>query len=171
MGNSPEAAKGNEKSDGRDVAAHAPATPRRQIVRPAFKAVFQFARFMITLPVVLIRGRRGNIDEVTVYSAHPSFFLWLLIVVGFVSAAIVRHVARLGRLLRLAVRVGAVVLSGHAAVRLQHAQAGPVGADLHAHLARVEVRRAAQARRRAELRCSIIWPACSRSSIPAPPRC
>src|SRR5712671_6734649 len=68
---------------------HPPKEPRRQIVRPAFKAVFQFARFMITLPVVLIRGRRGNLDEVTVYSAHPSFFLWLLILVGFVSASIV----------------------------------------------------------------------------------
>ncbi len=67
----------------------APAAPRRRVVRPAFKAVFQFARFMITLPVVLIRGRRGNIDEVTVYSAHPSFFLWMPIVVGFVSAAVV----------------------------------------------------------------------------------
>jgi hypothetical protein len=67
-----------------------PGAPRRQIVRPAFKAVFQFARFMITLPVTLIRGRRGTIDEVTVYSAHPSFFLWILILVGFVSAEIVR---------------------------------------------------------------------------------
>jgi hypothetical protein len=66
-----------------------PERPRRQIIRPAIKAVFQFARFMISLPLVLIRGRRGNIDEVTVYSAHPSFFLWLLIVVGFVSASIV----------------------------------------------------------------------------------
>jgi hypothetical protein len=66
-----------------------PAKPRRRIIRPAFQAVFQFARFMITMPVVLVRGRRGNIDEVTVYSAHPSFFLWLLILVGFVSAWIV----------------------------------------------------------------------------------
>jgi hypothetical protein len=74
-----------------DNPQHLPDAPRRQIVRPAFKAVFQFARFMFTLPVVLIRGRRGNIDEVTVYSAHPSFFLWLLILVGFVSAAVVHR--------------------------------------------------------------------------------
>lgn len=74
-----------------DSPQHPPDAPRRRIIRPAFKAVFQFARFMITLPVVLIRGRRGNIDEVTVYSAHPSFFLWLLILVGFVSAAIVER--------------------------------------------------------------------------------
>ncbi len=74
-----------------DDPKHLTDAPRRQIVRPAFKAVFQFARFMVTLPVVLIRGRRGNIDEVTVYSAHPSFFLWLLILVGFVSAAVVNR--------------------------------------------------------------------------------
>jgi hypothetical protein len=74
-----------------DNPQHMTDAPRRQIVRPAFRAVFQFARFMFTLPVVLIRGRRGNIDEVTVYSAHPSFFLWLLILVGFVSAAIVHR--------------------------------------------------------------------------------
>jgi hypothetical protein len=65
------------------------AKPRRQLVRPAIRAVYQFAKFMITLPVVLVRGRRGNLDEVTVYAAHPSFFLWLLIAVGFISAAIV----------------------------------------------------------------------------------
>jgi hypothetical protein len=64
---------------------------RRQIVRPALRAVYQFARFIITLPLVVIRGRRGNLDEVTVYSAHPSFFLWLLIVVGFVSASVVKR--------------------------------------------------------------------------------
>jgi hypothetical protein len=87
MSKSPDEATGGE--GGRATAEHAPAAPRRKIIRPAFTAVFQFARFMVTLPVVLIRGRRGNIDEVTVYSAHPSFFLWLLIVVGFVSAAIV----------------------------------------------------------------------------------
>ncbi len=68
-----------------------PPKQRRQFVRPAFKAVFQFARYMVTLPVMLVRGRRRNMDEVTVYSAHPSFFLWVLIIVGFVSAALVRH--------------------------------------------------------------------------------
>ena len=74
---------------GHQAADHGDARPRRQLIRPAFKAVFQFARFMITLPVVLVRGRRGSIDEVTVYSAHPSFFLWLPITVGFVSAELV----------------------------------------------------------------------------------
>jgi hypothetical protein len=74
-----------------EVATLAPAKPRRQVIRPAFKAIFQFSRYMITLPLTLIRARRANMDEVTVYSAHPSFFLWLLIVVGFVSASIVGH--------------------------------------------------------------------------------
>jgi hypothetical protein len=72
-----------------DMVEQKPKEPRRKIIRPAIKAVFQFARFMVSLPLLLIRGRRGNIDEVTVYSAHPSFFLWLLILVGFVSASIV----------------------------------------------------------------------------------
>jgi len=68
-----------------------PLPRRRQLIRPAVKSVFQFARFVFTMPVMLIRGRRGAIDEVTVYSAHPSFFLWILIAVGFVSAAIVQR--------------------------------------------------------------------------------
>jgi hypothetical protein len=65
--------------------------PRRHRVRQALRAIWQFAQFMFTLPLVLVRGRRTNVEEVTVYSAHPSFFLWVLIVVGFVSAAIVRR--------------------------------------------------------------------------------
>jgi hypothetical protein len=68
----------------------APAKPRRRVVRPAIKAVYQFVRYMITLPIVVVRGRRSNIDELTVYSAHPSFFLWLPILVGFISAEVVR---------------------------------------------------------------------------------
>jgi hypothetical protein len=89
MGKSLEEAAGREGSRGRDSDEIAPDAPRRLALRPKFKALFQFARFMITLPVVLVRGRRGNLDEVTVYSAHPSFFLWLLILVGFVAASIV----------------------------------------------------------------------------------
>ena len=89
MGKSLEEAAGREGSRGRDIDEIPPDAPRRLDLRPKFKAIYQFARFMITLPVVLVRGRRANIDEVTVYSAHPSFFLWLLILVGFVSAQIV----------------------------------------------------------------------------------
>src|ERR1051325_4100154 len=85
-----EAARG-AASGPRDVAQPAPAAPRRGFIGPAFKALVQFARFIITLPLLVVRRRRGNIDEVTVYSAHASFFLWLPILVGFVSAAIVNR--------------------------------------------------------------------------------
>jgi hypothetical protein len=89
MADSPQTTTGDDRRRAGEVADQPPKKPRRQLIRPAFKAVFQFAKYMITLPVVLVRGRRGNIDEVTVYSAHPSFFLWLLIAVGFISSAIV----------------------------------------------------------------------------------
>ncbi|MBX9790479.1 MAG: hypothetical protein K2Y37_16285 [Pirellulales bacterium] len=64
---------------------------RRRIIRPAIQAVWQFAGFMVTLPLALLRGRKGDSNEVTVYTAHPSFFLWPLIVMGFVCAEIVEH--------------------------------------------------------------------------------
>ena len=79
----------SEDNSRRGVFGEEPGAPRKRVVGPAFKAVFQFARFMITLPITLVRGRRGKMDEVTVYSAHPSFFLWLLIAVGFTASAIV----------------------------------------------------------------------------------
>jgi hypothetical protein len=63
--------------------------PRRQLIRPACRAVYQFGKFVVMLPITIVRGRRSTLDEVTVYSAHPSFFLWLLIAVGFTSAALV----------------------------------------------------------------------------------
>jgi len=89
MSEPPKPSSPGETGAAHAVAEHAPAAPRRRIIRPAFKSLFQFARFMFTLPVLLFRGRRGNIDEVTVYSAHASFLLWLPILVGFVSASIV----------------------------------------------------------------------------------
>jgi hypothetical protein len=68
-----------------------PAPTRRALVRPAFGAVWQFAKYMVALPVALVRGRTGRRDEVIVYAAHPSFFLGLLFAVGFASAAIVAN--------------------------------------------------------------------------------
>ena len=64
---------------------------RRAMVRPALRALWQFARYMITLPLALVRGRTARRDEVVVYTAHPSFFLWLLIVVGFTSSTLVKQ--------------------------------------------------------------------------------
>ena len=61
-------------------------------MRPAAKADLAVRqRFIDLAAVVVVRGDARPSDEVTVYSAHPSFFLWLLIVVGFVSASIVRR--------------------------------------------------------------------------------
>lgn len=36
-------------------------------------------------------GRRFKLEEVVVYSVHRSFFLWALILVGFVGGAMVKH--------------------------------------------------------------------------------
>lgn len=72
-----------------------PETPRRKLIGPAIGAVFQFLRYMVALPLTLLRGRRGTVDEVTVYAAHPSFFLWLLIAVGFASSAMVANYPQL----------------------------------------------------------------------------
>src|SRR5688500_341457 len=35
-------------------------------------------------------GRRGRVDEMVIYSLHQGFFLWPLIVAGFVGGAVVR---------------------------------------------------------------------------------
>jgi hypothetical protein len=69
--------------------------PRRGRFVPALVAIGQFVRGTVTLPLWIFRRRRRPIDTITVYSAHPSFFLWLLIATGFISAAIVRHDANL----------------------------------------------------------------------------
>jgi hypothetical protein len=122
---------------GKPIAAPAPAAPRRQYIRSALKGVGQLLRYLITLPLLLIRGKRGMMEEVTVYSAHPSFFLWLLIAVGFIAAAV--QVARVVELFRLAVYLGPALFSRHAAVRLQYAQACLVGADLYGHLAGFQI--------------------------------
>ncbi len=72
-----------------------PDPPRPGGVVPALVAIGQFVRGTVTLPVWIFRRRRRPIDQVTVYSAHPSFFLWLLIATGFLTAAVVRHDAGL----------------------------------------------------------------------------
>ena len=90
METSPAETKSQERRFGQDL-EEPPRKPRRQLIRPAFNAVFQFLRYMVALPVTLVRGRRSKLDEVTVYSAHPSFFLWLLIAVGFIAAAVVER--------------------------------------------------------------------------------
>jgi hypothetical protein len=63
---------------------------RQRGVRAAMVSIGQFAKSVVLAPLVLIRGRRGA-DSVVVYTAHPSFYLWLLIAAGFASALAVTH--------------------------------------------------------------------------------
>src|SRR5205823_3488287 len=37
------------------------------------------------------KRQRGKADEIIVYTVHHSFYLWAIILTGFVSAACVRH--------------------------------------------------------------------------------
>src|SRR5437762_8126661 len=64
------------------------AEPRRGVVRSTIAAIGQFVVAVVLAPLVLVRGRKHS-ESIVVYSAHPSFFLWLLILVGFVSAWLV----------------------------------------------------------------------------------
>lgn len=73
-----------------EAKASAAAKPRASVMGSSFSALIQFARFMFSLPWLLLRGQHGGtVDEITVYSAHPSFFLWALIFVGFTLGTIV----------------------------------------------------------------------------------
>lgn len=67
---------------------HGSAQPRRGVMRKTFAALGQFAVAVIWAPLVLVRGRK-HAESIVVYSAHPSFFLWLLILTGFISAFVV----------------------------------------------------------------------------------
>jgi hypothetical protein len=82
----PEAKPPVEKKDGNrhDVAAE----PRRGVVGSTIAALGQFVVAVALAPLVLVRGRRHS-ESIVVYSAHPSFFLWLLILTGFVTAWLV----------------------------------------------------------------------------------
>lgn len=62
--------------------------PKRRFLGPTIKAFGQFASYVVLAPLFLVRGRR-HADSIVVYSAHPSFFLWLLILSGFTCSWIV----------------------------------------------------------------------------------
>src|SRR4051812_12805075 len=66
--------------------AASPASRRRP-----FKAFGQFIYWVVLMPVRLFKAKKDTPDVIVVYSVHPSFFLWLLIAVGFISAWTVRH--------------------------------------------------------------------------------
>jgi len=69
--------------------------PRPRYFRAGVGALFHAARWVVLLPFVW-RRRSRNIDELTVYSAHPGFYLWVLILTGFVTGPLVRSRPDLG---------------------------------------------------------------------------
>jgi len=77
------------KHEERDNQTHRKTSPhKRGLTRSALVALGQFTSAVVYAPLVLVRGRR-HAESVVVYSAPPSFFLWLLILTGFVSAWVV----------------------------------------------------------------------------------
>lgn len=69
---------------------HGSLQPKRGVIRRLFSALGQFAIAVAWAPLVLIRGRK-HAESIVVYSAPPSFFLWLLILSGFTSACAVNN--------------------------------------------------------------------------------
>src|SRR4051812_5718969 len=61
------------------------------------KRIFAFLGWILTgfgLAGFVIRRRQtgaSRAEEIVVYTVHPSFYLWAIILVGFVSAACVKH--------------------------------------------------------------------------------
>ena len=70
--------------------AHDADPPRRGLFRAGIGALFGMVTWVILLPFRWGK-RRGSVDQITVYSAHPGFYLWLLILVGFAVGAVVRR--------------------------------------------------------------------------------
>src|SRR4029079_18009902 len=68
-----------------------PDASRRGRLKQALVALWQFFKATITLPFWLFRGRKLLTDEMTVYSAHPSFFLWMPVMMGFILSTMVNH--------------------------------------------------------------------------------
>lgn len=63
---------------------------KRGYLSSIFQATLQFFGSLIAAPLVMIRGRR-DADALIVYTAHPSFYLWMLILTGFVLSFLVSH--------------------------------------------------------------------------------
>src|SRR5580765_7720056 len=82
-----------------EPAAAPRARPIARSTRPresAARRFFGFLGWIFTgfglIPALLNRkDARYKSQEVTVYSAHRAFFLWALILTGFIGAAVVRH--------------------------------------------------------------------------------
>src|SRR2546421_9457039 len=79
-----------------------PASPIREAPTPqdrggfigGIKRFFGFIAWIFTgfgLIGAVRKRQRGKADEIVVYTVHHSFYLWAIILIGFVSSACVRH--------------------------------------------------------------------------------
>src|SRR5207249_3110571 len=76
--------------------APAPPSPSNVGFLAGIKRIFAFIWWILTgfglLKYLTRRGRaHGRADEIVVYTVHPSFYLWAVILIGFVSSACVKH--------------------------------------------------------------------------------
>ncbi|MFM8253109.1 MAG: hypothetical protein ACKOBW_16070 [Planctomycetota bacterium] len=63
---------------------------QRGLVGSIIRSTIDFVTAVVSAPLVMIRGRRDS-DSLIVYTAHPSFYLWMLILTGFVLSFLVRR--------------------------------------------------------------------------------
>jgi len=67
-----------------------PAVPVRRAGDGWFRRIFGFCWWVLT-GFGLFSRRSKNSDEIVVYAVHQSFFLWALLLTGFIGAACVKH--------------------------------------------------------------------------------
>jgi hypothetical protein len=65
-------------------------TEQRGFFGSIIRATIDFVGAVVSAPLVMIRGRRDS-DSLIVYTAHPSFYLWMLILTGFILSFLVRR--------------------------------------------------------------------------------
>jgi hypothetical protein len=71
--------------------SHTSETKPRRGIGAALSAFFAMIKWFVLLPMTPFRGAaRDGSNQVTVYSAHPSFYLWLPIFIGFIGSWWVR---------------------------------------------------------------------------------
>src|SRR5947209_548736 len=72
-------------------AENKPPRKRKGLIKPAVVGLAKFVQWFVLLPVTVLSKKGQSAEEVTVYSAHPSFYLWLLILTGFIGSWIVHE--------------------------------------------------------------------------------
>ncbi len=75
---------------------HAPIDPAREGLFAGIKRIGSFCWWLLTGfgllgSILRRRSARFKVEEIVVYSVHRSFFLWAIILTGFISALSLRH--------------------------------------------------------------------------------